>query len=378
MKEKMEKPIAKRLSAMALGVLLRALSGCAPTNAEKSESSKASSESAVTSSTSASSETSGSSSADSSAASGGLEKIVIAEPVHLIGYLPLYIAQHEGYFEEQGLDVKVIQATGGAHVTAVVSGDAWGVIGGVDSNALANKNNSDPIMSVVNCVNRANVYLVAKKGLAPASSSDADMKAFLTDKKIVAGRHGGSPNLLTRYLLIRLGLDPEKDITLLEPADAATVVAMLQNGAGDIGNGAEPQICQGIDNGIWDEPFYKFPDMGDFAYSVLSVKKSTIEKGPETVQKFTNAIIKALKTVQTDKEKASSVLKLEFPTLSDAALQASLDRAYEDNLWSLDGNISQEAVINDMEVLIATGIYTGDYSYDALVDMQFVKNSKVN
>ena len=48
-----------------------------------------------------------------------LTPITIAEPVHLIGYLPLYVAIHEGYFAEEGLDVTVVQATGGAHVTAV-------------------------------------------------------------------------------------------------------------------------------------------------------------------------------------------------------------------------------------------------------------------
>ena len=79
------------------------------------------------------------------------QKLVIAEPVHLIGYLPLYVAQHEGYFAEQGLEVEVIQATGGAHVTAVISGDAWGVIGGVDSNALGSKNSSRSSFSRLPC-----------------------------------------------------------------------------------------------------------------------------------------------------------------------------------------------------------------------------------
>ena len=65
------------------------------------------------------------------------QKLVVAEPVHLIGYLPLYVAIHEGYFADEGLDVTVVQATGGAHVTAVVSGDAFAVIGGVDSNNFA-------------------------------------------------------------------------------------------------------------------------------------------------------------------------------------------------------------------------------------------------
>lgn len=300
-------------------------------------------------------------------------KLVIAEPVHLIGYLPLYVAQHEGYFAEQGLDVEVIQATGGAHVTAVISGDAWGVIGGVDSNALGSKNSSDPVVGVCNVVNRANVYLVAKEGLAPSGNSDDDLREFLRGKRIVAGRHGGSPNLLTRYLLIKLGLDPDRDVQLLEPADAATVVAMLQQDAGDIGNGGEPQISEGISAGVWGEPFYKFPDLGDFSYSVIGVKRSTIEKDPETVQKFTNAMLKALKAVQEDRALAERVLKIEFPTLSDEALKASLDRAYTDNLWSPDGVISRQAVDTDMDVLIQSKVYEGAYNYHELVDMQFVE-----
>ena len=88
-----------------------------------------------------------------------LKKIVIAEPLHSIGYLPLYVGQQEGFFEEEGLDVEVIQATGGSHVTSVMSGDAWGVIGGVDSNAIPNASGNcpDPVIAVCNCVNRANV-----------------------------------------------------------------------------------------------------------------------------------------------------------------------------------------------------------------------------
>ena len=302
-----------------------------------------------------------------------LKQLVIAEPVHLSGYLPLYVAQHQGYFREQGLEVKVIQATGGTHVTAVVSGDAWGVIGGGDSITLGNKNNSDPIVAVCNCVNRANVYLFAKKGGEPKGTGDADLKEYFKGKTIVAGRHGGSPNLLTRYLLINLGLDPEKDVRLIENADAATVVSMLQNGNGDIGNGAEPQICEGISKGVWGEPFYKFTDLGDFSYSVIGVKKSTIDKDPETVRKFVDAMKKALKAVQDARDMAKKVLKQEFPTLSEEEIDASLKRAYEDNLWSPDGFISEQAVATDLDMLLKTGIYTGAYSYDTLVDMRFVQ-----
>lgn len=303
----------------------------------------------------------------------GLRSLTVTEPVHLIGYLPLYTAIHEGYFAEEGLDVTVVQATGGAHVTAVVSGDAFAVIGGVDSNCLANQGNSDPVTAIVNCVNRANVYLFARKGLAPASDSNEDMAAFLKGKMIIAGRYGGSPNLLTRYLLRQVGLDPDKDVTLIENADESTVTAMLQHGQGDIGNGGEPQISEGITAGIWEEPFVKFPDLGDYSYSVIGVRRSTIEKDPETCQAFVRAMLKALRAVQEDHELAARILELEFPTLTPEGREAALTRAWEDHLWSEDGIITPQAVETNMAVLQSSGIFEGTWSYDDLVDMQFIE-----
>ena len=302
-----------------------------------------------------------------------LTPLTVAEPVHLIGYLPLYVAIHEGYFAEEGLDVTVVQATGGAHVTAVVSGDAFAVIGGVDSYNFANAaGTSDPILAICNCVNRANVYLFARTGLTPASGSAEDMAAFLKGKTIIAGRYGGSPNVLTRYLVKSVGLDPDTDVTLLENADASTVTAMLQYGQGDIGNGGEPQISEGVTAGIFEEPFVKFPDLGDYAYSVIGVKQSSIEQKPETCEAFVRSMLKALKVVQEDRSTAERVLQLEFPTLSDEGRKAALDRAYEDQLWSADGFISQQAVDTCMKVVSISGLYEGDWDYAKMVDMQFV------
>lgn len=302
-----------------------------------------------------------------------LRSIVVSEPVHLIGYLPLYVAIHEGYFAEEGLDVTVVQATGGAHVTAVVSGDAFAAIGGVDSYNFANQGNSDPIRAIVNCVNRANVYLFARKGLEPASDSTADMADFLRGKVIVAGRYGGSPNVLTRYLVKSVGLDPDTDVILSENADASTVTAMLRYGQGDIGNGGEPQISEGVTAGIFEEPFVKFPDLGDYAYSVIGVKQSTIDNDPQTCAAFVRAMLRALQAVHTDRAMAERVLELEFPTLTAEGRKAALNRAYEDALWSLDGLISRQAVDTCMEVVSISGLYSGTWDWDQMVDMQFVE-----
>ncbi|MCO7125458.1 ABC transporter substrate-binding protein [Sporolactobacillus shoreicorticis] len=304
------------------------------------------------------------------------KSIVIAEPVHLIAYLPLYVAIDKGYFKDEGLNVKTITATGGAHVTSVVSGDAWGVIGGPESNQIANYKSKDPITSVVNVVNRANVYLMANKKLTLKGDSDQDLAAFMKGKTIAAGRYGGSPNLLTRYLLMKVGLNPNKDVKLDEPADAAAVVSLVSQGKADMANGAEPQINEGIKKGAWSEPFYGFPSLGDYAYSVVSVKESTIKKDPQTVQKFVNAMLKGLKLVNENKAEAFKVLQKEFPTTPKASLQAAMDRAYKDNLWSKDGYITKASVAKPLDVVKKTGIYTHGYKYSKLVDMKFVKKAQ--
>jgi len=303
----------------------------------------------------------------------GLKKIVIAEPVHLIGYLPLYLAIQEGYFEEEGLEVEVITATGGAHVTSLVSGDAWGNIAGPDSNQMANPGSSDPIQGVVNVVNRANVYLMGSSDEPIDSTNEAELASYLEGKTIAAGRYGGSPNLLTRWLLLELGLDPDKDVKLEEPADASAVVSLVESGQADIANGGEPQITEGINKGVWNEPFYSFPSLGDYPYSVISVKKSTIENEPEVVESFVKAMLKGLKTVDEDHDLAMEALKKEFPTTSDESLKASLDRAYADQLWSKDGFISEEALAKPMDVVEKTGVYKEGYKYEELIDMQFVE-----
>jgi NitT/TauT family transport system substrate-binding protein len=228
----------------------------------------------------------------------------------------------------------------------------------------------------VNVVNRANVYLMANKKLTLKGNSDADLAAFMKGKTIAAGRYGGSPNLLTRYLLLKVGLNPNKDVKLDEPADATAVVSLVSQGKADMANGAEPQINEGIKKGAWSEPFYGFPSLGDYAYSVVSVKESTIKKDPKTVQKFVNAMLKGLKVVNEDKAEAFKVLKKEFPTTPDASLKAAMDRAYKDNLWSKDGYITKASVAKPMDVVKKTGIYTKGYKYSKLVNMKFVKKAK--
>ena len=34
-------------------------------------------------------------------------ELLLAEPVHHVGFLPVYVARHKGYFKDEGIDLKI-------------------------------------------------------------------------------------------------------------------------------------------------------------------------------------------------------------------------------------------------------------------------------
>ena len=300
--------------------------------------------------------------------------LIVAEPQHGIGYLPLYIAIDNGYFAEQGIDVTILTIESGAgHTNAVLSGQAFAFIGGPEHDAFAKLKGAE-LRSVVNVVDRGNVYFVAAKGKEPAPGQP--MADYFRGKTIAAGPFGGTPNSITRYLLKKYGLDVAKDATILEPASSA-VVATLKTGQAQIGNVNEPSITRGEREGIFGEPFLSIPgEFGPYAYSTLNVRLDSIQKGPDTVKKFVDGVVKGLAFVFADPDAAIKIAKKEFPTMSDEDLSATIHRSLKDSMWSHDGSISRQAWNTAQSVVREAGILKQDVPYDDIIDMRFLKGKQ--
>jgi NitT/TauT family transport system substrate-binding protein len=310
------------------------------------------------------------------ARSADLKEIIIAEPAHLFPYIPVYLAMNQGIFAKHGLDVKLLVALGGAHVSALVSGQVWGNLGGPESDAMTNNGMiADPLFAIVNFVNRALVYFCAKKGTKPASASTADMKAFFKGKKLALSRYGGTPDVLARQYLQTLGLDLKSDVTIINNGAIVDAPTLVKAGAADIAITTEPQVSFGVIEGIWEEPCYAFPSMGDYSFSCVSTKKSTITKDPATVQAFVTAMVEALHIVQTNRAVVDDAIKKDFPNIAPNVAKMALDRCYKDNLFSKDGIITNAAYEKDMKAVYDSGEMTRRVPLNDTVDMTFVNNA---
>src|SRR6267154_6130012 len=203
-------------------------------------------------------------------------EILIAEPVHSTGYLPLYVGMAKGYFDDVKVSIVTIES-GSGHTNAVLSGQAFAFIGGPEHDAFAKAKGAE-LRAVVHCVDRGNVYFCAATGQEP---KDKDWPSYFKGKSIALSPYGGTPNSITRYLLGKWKLDAKTDVTLQEVPNSAVPVT-VKAGKATIGVSTEPMITQGIKQGFWSEPFFNIPkELGPYAYSTINIRQDSITKEPE-------------------------------------------------------------------------------------------------
>jgi NitT/TauT family transport system substrate-binding protein len=303
------------------------------------------------------------------------KELLVAEPVHSTGYLPMYIAMANNYFGESDISVKIVTIeTGSGHTNAVLSGQAFAFIGGPEHNAFAKAKGAE-LRAIVHCVDRGNVYLNALKGQEP---KDTDWATYFKGKNIAVGPYGGTPNSIMRYLLAKWKLDAKRDVTLIEVPNSA-VPSAVKAGQATIGVVTEPMITQGIRSGLWGEPFFNVPkELGPYAYSTINVRLDSIQKEPETVKGFVKGMVKALKFIYANPAESAEVAKKQFPTMPIEDLKATLDRSFRDEMWSKDGMISKEAWVTGSSVVREAGILKSDVKYEEIIDMSFVESTRAS
>src|SRR5437588_9036937 len=303
------------------------------------------------------------------------KELLVAEPVHGTGYLPMYIAMANGYFAESDIVVKIgTIESGGGHTNAVLSGQAFASIGGPEHNAFAKAKGAE-LRAVVHCVDRGNVYLCAAKGHEP---KDRDWPNYFKGKSVAVGPYSGTPNSIMRYLLAKWKLDAKRDVTLIEVPNSA-VPAAVRGGQAVIGNSTEPMITQGIRQNIWSEPFFNVPkELGPYAYSTINIRLDSIQKEPEVVRGFVKGMVKGLKFLYANPNEAAEIAKKQFPTMALEDLKATLERSFRDEMWSKDGMISREAWDTGKAVVRGAGILKTDVKYEEIIDMSFVESVRAS
>lgn len=151
------------------------------------------------------------------------DRVKLALPAKSMGYLPLFIAVHRGFFKDEAIDIEIPMLLPQLAHTALMSGEVD--YHGVADSALRLAAKGAPFKAIFFGATRPNYFLMAK----------AQIKAVaeLRGKLIGMVRFGDTVELATRIALNREGLDLQKDAIPIMIGLPTTRVAALAAGSID-------------------------------------------------------------------------------------------------------------------------------------------------
>lgn len=228
-----------------------------------------------------------------SQASHAVQKILITAPSGAaIDNVPTAIAQSQGYFKEEELEVRTAIAAPRLGITAMIGGDFHFSMAA--SGAASSRLQGVPVKVVIIPQDQPDYRIYAR----PEIKTPRQLKG----KTFGTTTIGSLSDTLIRYFLRKHGLDPDRDITLVMPGPEPVKLAALIGGSLDAAILSYNSVVK-----LEGRPFtmlYDFVKSKDF--SVLKGGTATtirlIREQPDMVQRFVRAYLKGLKFYRAKRE----------------------------------------------------------------------------
>jgi NitT/TauT family transport system substrate-binding protein len=248
---------------------------------------------------------------------------------------PLYIAEHDGIFEREGLDVTIVELQSGADgIPAAISGSSQFADVGFDDLATLVAEGEDSLFMVHNLVRRVTFTLVMNPDVArergvTRESPIEERYAALRGLRLGVTSPGAASDKYMRYYLREAGLDPERDAQIIAIGDGASLLAALETGQIDAYQLSPPTPyvaqAEGFGTVLIDGPSGDVPQFADFAYTGFAANREWAEENPEATRAFTRALNAGMEQVLADPHAAAEKIVDRMSAGDLPVLQQTLD-----------------------------------------------------
>ncbi len=270
-----------------------------------------------------------------------LQTVRLNEVVRSVFYAPMYVAISEGFFEEEGLEIDLSTGQGADKtMQQLLSKNAdIGFSGPEQVVYIYNQGREDYPVVFGQLTQRDGSFLVGRE-----AEENFNWRS-LKGKELIGGRPGGIPEMALEYVLRENGLNPSTDVNMVTNIDFTATSGAFKSGTGDYVALFEPTATM-LEN---DEGGSIVASVGESAgnisYTCFYTTKSYMDKNPEVVQKFTNAIYKAQQWVKehTNEEVAKSISSY-FPGTDVDVIAQVIDNYKSIDAYSENPVVSEEGL----------------------------------
>ena len=267
------------------------------------------------------------------------------------GDLPFFVAIEKGYFEEQGLKVEEIRCRNSTEALNALLADKVDIIAPISFSAL--------LAAEIKSPGDVKLFL-------PGGESDKIIGSYLLIKKDslitsieqLKGKKIGTYTGVTQLLYLKLflkevGLDPEKDVTIIQVGPALQAQA-LDAGQFDALFTIEPYstiaLEKGIAKALIKNPRVKYI-VNPFISGSAAVSTGFLNENPKIVKKIYKAVEKSLDFIRENEKKARNILPKYTPLDTSIAQKAGLLEWYK-----VDEPANMDAIQKISDLLYENGI----------------------
>lgn len=310
------------------------------------------------------------------------ESTAPAEPIHItVGesyrsevWGAQYIAEALGYYEDEGLDVELITISGDSPAAALFAGDVQFLFFGSEAVPMFNTQGQG-CKILFGCNSRIGMSLVG----SPSTTSLTDLKG----KVVSAAEPGSSPRAFVYSALSQAGLDPENDVTYVTMQVFASAAALAEEqiqcayASGTLLDYMLGMGCNMLLDTSDPETHQAVLGSEDYTTHVAIATDAYIQQNPEVVQKFTNAVYRAILWIQN--HSAEEIAEVLTPYFEGRGVEAAtIQRMLDDSEYNPDGSITQTAYDAIIRQDQSAGWIEGEMAYSENVDDSFLKNAQAN
>ena len=299
-----------------------------------------------------------------------LKTIRLNEVVRSVFYAPMYVAINEGFFEEEGLEIDLVNAQGADKtMAALISGDAdIGLMGPEASIYIYNQGEEDYAVNFAQLTQCDGSFLVSREKIDNFSYED------LKGKEVLGGRAGGVPLMTLEYVLKQNGVEIGEDTAsgqcnVRTDVQFAAMAGAFAAGEADFTTAFEPTATQLEKDGSGYIVASIGKDSGKIPYTAYSSTKSYMKDNKEVLEKFTRAIYKAQQWCKdaSDKEIAEAIQPyFEDNDIDELVTVAKQYRKI--GAWCENPYFEKESLDNLMKVMETAGELEKEAPYDKIVD----------
>ena len=228
-----------------------------------------------------------------------------------------WVPYEAGIYKKHGLDVRIIYVAGAQAITTLISGDTQIVQGSGAAAALSRLSGSD-LTVIGTTINVIPMSLVTTADITTAQ----DLKG----KTYGVSRFGSLTDLGLKRAVAELGLDPEKDIKMIQTGGVPENLLFMQQGVIKGGLISSPTLEKAKELG-----YREFMNLANLKYrypgTALVTTDGFIRSRPQTVNRFLKATLEGIKYAKANPEVTIRILG-KYTRTTDTKLLTSAFKSY--------------------------------------------------